>query len=88
MISIQIHNQFQLVLLNDRWAASAYLAVAVVGSVNLVVSYCWLIDTKGIPLDAVGLVKEGTEKGNIGNKSKLAVMETEKFLPPPPIESC
>jgi len=41
--------------LNIYWAPSAYLAVVVLGSVNLVVSFALLVETKGVRLETVKL---------------------------------
>ncbi|KAI6215476.1 hypothetical protein M3Y94_00389200 [Aphelenchoides besseyi] len=47
-----------LAYLNHLWAPSAYLAVVLLGLVNLLISYAWLVETKGVNLDKVKL--EGT----------------------------
>ena len=68
--------------MNDIWAASAYFAVAVIGSINLLVSYLWLIDTKGVDLDAVklGVEEEEKDEAMLEKNGK----ELEQFLPLPP----
>ncbi|KAL3106914.1 hypothetical protein niasHT_010829 [Heterodera trifolii] len=50
-----------LVFFNEHWGASAYLAVSLLGSANLFVSWMWLVDTKGVDLDAVILDEESAE---------------------------
>ncbi|KAL3078362.1 hypothetical protein niasHS_012023 [Heterodera schachtii] len=50
-----------LVFFNEHWGASAYLAVSFLGSANLFVSWMWLVDTKGVDLDAVILDEESAE---------------------------
>lgn len=47
----------QLTFLNTFWAPSAYLAVVLLGSLNLLVSYLFLIETKNINLDNVDIHK-------------------------------
>uniref|UniRef100_A0A183CEE8 MFS domain-containing protein n=1 Tax=Globodera pallida TaxID=36090 RepID=A0A183CEE8_GLOPA len=76
-----------LVFFNEHWGASAYLAVALLGSANLLVSWLWLVDTKGVDLDAIDL--DGESDGSDGegqerNKSWAKIAdgqkEKEKFL--------
>uniref|UniRef100_A0A915ETS8 Major facilitator superfamily (MFS) profile domain-containing protein n=1 Tax=Ditylenchus dipsaci TaxID=166011 RepID=A0A915ETS8_9BILA len=58
-----------LAFMNTIWAPSAYLAVAVLGTISFLVSYFWLIETRGINLDSVKLHEEHLEvdKGKIQN---------------------
>ncbi|KAK0415970.1 hypothetical protein QR680_012224 [Steinernema hermaphroditum] len=51
-----------LPFLNSIWGPSAFLTVAVVGLVNLVTSYFFLVETKGINLDAVKIHEEDVEE--------------------------
>ncbi|KAL3073710.1 hypothetical protein niasHS_015543 [Heterodera schachtii] len=46
-----------LVFLNSFWAVSVYLAVVLLGTLNLTVSCLWLVETKGISLDSVRLAQ-------------------------------
>ncbi|KAI6240062.1 hypothetical protein M3Y99_00490600 [Aphelenchoides fujianensis] len=51
-----------LTFLSHVWAPSPYLAVVVLGAINLAVSYAWLIETKGVNLDKVKLEGAETEE--------------------------
>ncbi|KAH7717256.1 solute carrier family 22 [Aphelenchoides avenae] len=44
-----------LTFLNSTWAPSAYLAVVLLGAVNLAISRQWLLETKGVKLDEVAI---------------------------------
>ncbi|KAL3116308.1 hypothetical protein niasHT_002391 [Heterodera trifolii] len=62
-----------LVFLNSFWAVSVYLAVALLGTLNLTVSFLWLVETKGINLDSVRLAQveaedEADDNGTEGMK--------------------
>ncbi|CAD5217765.1 unnamed protein product [Bursaphelenchus okinawaensis] len=50
-----------LAFLNSFWAPSAYLTVCSLGLINLIISYLWLVETKGVVLDKVNLDMTGTE---------------------------
>ncbi|KAL3116345.1 hypothetical protein niasHT_002428 [Heterodera trifolii] len=50
-----------LVFLNSFWAVSVYLAVVLLGTLNLTVSCLWLVETKGISLDSVRLAQMSAE---------------------------
>ncbi|KAL3096682.1 hypothetical protein niasHT_025110 [Heterodera trifolii] len=50
-----------LVFLNSFWAVSVYLAVVLLGTLNLMVSCLWLVETKGISLDSVRLAQMSAE---------------------------
>ncbi|KAK0415971.1 hypothetical protein QR680_012225 [Steinernema hermaphroditum] len=51
-----------LPFLNSIWGPSAYLTVVILGLINLVVSYFFLVETKGINLDAVKIHEEDVEE--------------------------
>lgn len=46
---------FQLSHLNHFWPYSTYATVASLGFMNFLVSYMWLVETKGVTLDTVKL---------------------------------
>lgn len=46
---------FKLTHLNLFWPFATYLSVTVIGLVNFLVSYLWLVETKGVSLDGVKL---------------------------------
>uniref|UniRef100_A0A1I7YL87 MFS domain-containing protein n=1 Tax=Steinernema glaseri TaxID=37863 RepID=A0A1I7YL87_9BILA len=48
--------------LNRTWPPSAYLMVSTLGMVNLIASYFFLVETKGINLDAVKIHEEDVEE--------------------------
>ncbi|KAL3096688.1 hypothetical protein niasHT_025116 [Heterodera trifolii] len=58
---------FQLVFLNSFWAVSVYLAVVLLGMLNLMVSCLWLVETKGISLDSVRLAQIAVEEESDAN---------------------
>uniref|UniRef100_A0A914N8Y2 Major facilitator superfamily (MFS) profile domain-containing protein n=1 Tax=Meloidogyne incognita TaxID=6306 RepID=A0A914N8Y2_MELIC len=73
-----------LVFFNEKWRASAYLTVATIGSCNLLTSYIWLIDTKGVDLDAVNLGVDISEKENDKNENEKGENnngDNVKFIP-------
>ncbi|KAI1700125.1 sugar transporter domain-containing protein [Ditylenchus destructor] len=47
-----------LAYLNTVWAPSAYLVLASLGSISLLVSCLWLVDTRGVNLDKVDFEEE------------------------------
>lgn len=44
-----------VVFLNTLWAPSAYIIVVILGCLNLLISFNWLVETKGVNLDDVVL---------------------------------
>uniref|UniRef100_A0A1I7YLY0 Ovule protein n=1 Tax=Steinernema glaseri TaxID=37863 RepID=A0A1I7YLY0_9BILA len=48
--------------LNSMWRPSAYLMVTTLGLINLIASYFFLVETKGINLDAVKIHEEDVEE--------------------------
>ncbi|KAI1710190.1 sugar transporter domain-containing protein [Ditylenchus destructor] len=50
-----------LAFLNTIWAPSAYLMLASIGSISLLVSCLWLDDTRGVNLDKVEIKEEQDE---------------------------
>ncbi|KAF7626008.1 MFS domain-containing protein [Meloidogyne graminicola] len=67
-----------LVFFNEMWGASAYLTIVIVGTCNLLSSYIWLIDTKGVDLDTVNL---GVEKESGEDDDDKLEEENIKFIP-------
>jgi len=65
-----------MTFLNTLWGPSAYVAVVLLGSVNLFISYNWLAETKGVNLDEVTLHSESVNQLNGGCEN----METAKML--------
>ncbi|CAJ0581031.1 unnamed protein product, partial [Mesorhabditis spiculigera] len=61
-----------LKLLNQKWAPSLYLIVTVVGTINLIVSYTLLIETKNVDLDRV------TSGGHTAEESPMLEKEGKK----------
>ncbi|CAK5077820.1 unnamed protein product [Meloidogyne enterolobii] len=57
-----------LVFLNTRWPASVYLIIVLIGSINLLISWLFLIETKGINLDSVHLHEDNKQHEFIGNE--------------------
>ncbi|KAI6177299.1 hypothetical protein M3Y97_00891600 [Aphelenchoides bicaudatus] len=51
-----------LTFFNRFWAPSVFVTVVVLGIVNLIVSYCWLVETKNVNLDKVKLESNPTEE--------------------------
>ncbi|KAH7696882.1 solute carrier family 22 [Aphelenchoides avenae] len=60
-----------LIFLNSAWAPSAYLAVVLLGAVNLAVSRRWLVETKGVNLDEVAI----TDADGCPNSDKNAEID-------------
>jgi hypothetical protein len=81
-----IHNHVQLVFLNTLWPVSAYLAVVLLGSLNWLISWLWLVETKGVDLDAVAdqLIasshRPSAEDGTMIKEGKGDVAEAERML--------
>lgn len=59
-----------LAFLNTIWAPSAYLTVVVLGSVVLLISYAWLVETKGVNLDKVKLHEADITSGGEEKKEE------------------
>uniref|UniRef100_A0A915LH84 Major facilitator superfamily (MFS) profile domain-containing protein n=1 Tax=Meloidogyne javanica TaxID=6303 RepID=A0A915LH84_MELJA len=57
-----------LVFLNTRWPASVYLIIVLIGSINLLISWLFLIETKGINLDSVHLHEDNKQYEFIGKE--------------------
>lgn len=70
-----------LVFFNETWRASAYLTVATIGTCNLLVSYIWLIDTKGVDLDTVNLGDISEKESENDNEKGENINENIKFIP-------
>lgn len=75
-----------LVFLNTLWPVSAYLAVVLLGSLNWLISWLWLVETKGVDLDAVAdqLIasshRPSAEDGKMIKEGKGDVAEAERML--------
>nr|CAD2197253.1 unnamed protein product [Meloidogyne enterolobii] len=69
-----------LVFLNTRWPASVYLIIVIIGSINLLISWLFLIETKGINLDSVHLHEDNKQYEFIGNEemNNLKIEENTK----------
>nr|CAD2182553.1 unnamed protein product [Meloidogyne enterolobii] len=69
-----------LVFLNTRWPASVYLIIVLIGSINLLISWLFLIETKGINLDSVHLHEDNKQYEFIGNEEmkNLKIEENKK----------
>ncbi|CAK5076070.1 unnamed protein product [Meloidogyne enterolobii] len=69
-----------LVFLNTRWPASVYLIIVLIGSINLLISWLFLIETKGINLDSVHLHEDNKQYEFIGNEEmkNLKIDENKK----------
>ncbi|KHJ94711.1 hypothetical protein OESDEN_05357 [Oesophagostomum dentatum] len=72
-----------LTYMNNFWPPSVYFSVFVLGTVNLFVSYNFLIETKGVDLDDVNIetaesVKREfpTEKNNADENNSLMLKKT------------
>lgn len=75
-----------MVFLNSLWVASAYLTVILLGSLNLLISYFGLVETKGVDLDTVDLAKQ-SQKRKITNRSIVGI-EQNRDKPEEKITSC
>ena len=62
--------------LNILWEPSAYVTVVILGLINLIVSYKWLSETKGINLDDVRLHSDvvADQPNGIGEDMEKAKM--------------
>ncbi|KAI1710189.1 sugar transporter domain-containing protein [Ditylenchus destructor] len=67
-----------LAFLNTIWAPSAYLVLASLGSISLLVSCLWLVDTRGVNLDKVDFEEE--KLLHDGDDCKHKEEETNSFL--------
>ncbi|KAH7712533.1 Protein K11D9.3 [Aphelenchoides avenae] len=77
LLTIMVSFQVNLVHLNAFWAPCTFLLVASIGFVNLLVSYKWLDETRGVSLDHVGL--DRAEKTDVERKG-VAATEKETML--------
>ena len=48
--------------MNTFWPPAVYLTVVILGSVNLIASYFFLVETKNVNLDEVTISDEPTEE--------------------------
>uniref|UniRef100_A0A158P7D4 MFS domain-containing protein n=1 Tax=Angiostrongylus cantonensis TaxID=6313 RepID=A0A158P7D4_ANGCA len=63
-----------LTYMNSFWPPSVYFSVFVLGSINLIVSYMFLIETKGVNLDDVNILSaEFAEMDDFSSKHKPPV---------------
>ncbi|KAH7700033.1 major facilitator superfamily protein, partial [Aphelenchoides avenae] len=72
-----------LVYLNAFWAPCTFLLVASIGFVNLLVSYKWLEETKGVSLDRIGLEdlpEMDAERETATLHEKEAMLPTNKTI--------
>ncbi|KAH7718177.1 Protein K11D9.3 [Aphelenchoides avenae] len=76
-LTIMVSFQVNLVHLNAFWAPCTFLLVTSIGFVNLLVSYKWLEETRGVSLDHVGLGR--AEKTDAGREA-VALPEKEAML--------
>ncbi|KAI1700123.1 sugar transporter domain-containing protein [Ditylenchus destructor] len=67
-----------LAFMNTVWAPSAYLTVAFAGSISLLVSCLWLVDTRGVNLDKVELDEDKVPESS--NDSVGIEEEKSSFL--------
>ncbi|KAL7078014.1 hypothetical protein ACQ4LE_002464 [Meloidogyne hapla] len=68
-----------LVFLNTHWSSSVYLVIVLIGLINLLISWLFLIETKGINLDAVHLHEENKKQNFIekGENESLKMQEIQ-----------
>jgi len=52
-----------LAFLNTHWSASVYMTVVVLGTINLIASYFFLVETKGVVLDKVHIPDNDEAEG-------------------------
>lgn len=62
----------QLTHLNIYWAASVYTLVALLGAVNLLSSYFFLVETKGVVLDNVCVEDDAKSLEEVEMKDEAA----------------
>lgn len=64
-----------LAFLSRFWAPSAYVTVVGLGAINLVVSYLWLVETKGVLLDKVHLDEDPSKMTTVTLKDGQEAVE-------------
>ncbi|CAD5222373.1 unnamed protein product [Bursaphelenchus xylophilus] len=67
-----------LAFLNSVWAPSAYLTVCLLGLINLIISYLWLVETKGVVLDKVQLDENAATLKEDHESVEMIPKETSK----------
>lgn len=63
--------------MNSFWSPSAYVTVVVLGTLNLFISYNWLVETKGINLDHVNVHDE--EGTNVTAEENVKMLPKENI---------